>query len=164
MHRLLGFLLLLTPLSCLQTLSSNQFSAEATQPLQIWNRDNLPWGTVLIWTERTTGNSLTTGVLINKARRWVLATRHALDNAQPDRPSTGISDTVYVVWPAAEPESSQVLKTSDHYFRQRRSGQLQPARVLAEDAARDIVLLQAGTPPPERCQEIPLETGSVPPG
>ncbi|HMO37481.1 MAG TPA: hypothetical protein PKA06_15690, partial [Gemmatales bacterium] len=62
MHRLLGFLLLLTPLSCLQTLSSNQFSAEATQPLQIWNRDNLPWGTVLIWTERTTGNSLTTGV------------------------------------------------------------------------------------------------------
>jgi hypothetical protein len=166
MHRLFGFLLLLVPLWCLSQVPSSTVRA-ATNPedaINIWNTETLPWSTVLIWTERPNGTTLTTGVLINKARHWVLATHHALESNKPDGTSAGIIDTIYVVWPAAHPETGEVINTSDHYFKARREKQFKPARIIARDAVRDIVILEASTPAPEQSREVALELSSVPSG
>lgn len=169
MHRMLGLLLLFVPLWCLSHVPSFRASPDsaATQPndqINIWNAETLPWSTVLIWTERPNGNTLTTGVLINKARRWVLATHHALESKKPDGISAGIIDTIYVVWPAAQPQTGEVIKTSDHYFKARRAKQYKPARVIAQDPVRDIVILEASSPAPEHSREVALELSTVPPG
>lgn len=167
MHRLFGFLLLLVPLWCLSQApkpSSDRAATEPSDALHVWNVETLPWSTVLIWTERPNGTTLTTGVIINKARRWVLATHHALERNKPDGTSAGIIDTIYVVWPAVQSETGEIIKTSDHYFKARREKLYTPARIIAKDPVRDIVILEASTPAPKQCREISLELSTVPSG
>ncbi len=169
MHRLFGFLLLLVPLWCLTQVprassartSSDRVVTEPSDAIPIWNAETLPWSTVLIWTERPNGTTLTTGVLINKARRWVLATHHALESNKPDGTSAGIIDTIYVVWPAVQPETGEIINTSDHYFKARREKLYKPARIIAKDPVRDIVILEASTPAPEQSREVTLELSTV---
>lgn len=164
MYRVLGLLLLFVPLFCISSMQNEHDTPEKTAPIRTWNAESLPWSTVIIWTERPTGNTLTTGVLINKSKRWVLATRHALESNKPDGTPAGIIDKVYVVWAAAKPDSDELIKTSDHYFRSRRATKWQPARIIAEDSVRDIVILEAGSTPPDISREIALELNAVPSG
>lgn len=164
MHRMAGLLLLFVPLWCLSQVPSIRETTPSVEPVSLWNAETLPWSSVLIWTERPNGSALTTGVLINKARRWVLATHHALERYKPDGTSAGIIDTVYVVWPAVQPETGEIIKTSDQYFKARREKQFKPARIIAQDPVRDIVILEAGSPAPEQCREISLELSTVPSG
>jgi hypothetical protein len=57
-----------------------------------------------------------------------------------------------------------MITTSDHYFQKRRAGNWQPARVLRQDAARDVVLLEATLPPPAQSRALPLELEQLPTG
>lgn len=164
MHRMFGLLVLFVPLLCLSSGQTGQDSTEEPVPVVTWNEATLPWSTVIIWTERTSGNTLTTGVLINKSKRQVLATRHALESNNPDGTPAGIIDKVYVVWPAAKPETGELIKTSEYYFRSRRATRWQPARIVAEDPVRDVVILEAGSSPPDICRELALEHDAVPSG
>lgn len=163
MHRLLFVLLLLLPLM----LIAKQKPAPVEpppEPLQTWNPETFVWSTVLIWVERPIGTTLTTGVLIDKEKRHVLVTRHALEKLKADGSPDGLMGTVYIVWPRANAAGTGVVETSDYYFQARRKEHWQPARVLVEDPTRDLVLLQAPTPPPEQARAITLETETIPPG
>jgi hypothetical protein len=162
MHRFFGLLLLLLlPLTFLPASLVKSTDQQSPTILDTWNPESLPWSTVLIWSERTSGTVLTTGVIVNKAKRWVLATRHSLRGDTPDQPE---KHTTYVVWPASQPGSNEIIQNSDHYFQMRRRNELQPARIIAEDIVRDIVLLEAATPVPEQCREVSLELSTVPAG
>lgn len=158
MSRFAWLLLLILPLAALPTTATSPvIRQEAKEPLQTWNPDTLAWSTVLIWAERPTGITLTSGFLIDKARRRVIAARHALEDA-----STGIIPVFYVVWPSADPEGN-VISTSDHYFQEMRKKKLPAAKLIAQDASRDLVLLEAATEPPAQSEPLSLHLGVIEP-
>lgn len=165
MSRFVWVLLLLLPLLALPASTAQQsHQHEMIQPLQTWNADSLVWSTVVIWTERSAGITLTSGVLIDKDRRRILAARHALQEVNPDGSPAGMIEKIYVVWPSASSDGSGVVTGSDHYFIQRRSTTPVPARLIAQDPSRDLALLEAGTPPPSQARAISLYLGRVEPG
>ncbi|MFT3883539.1 MAG: hypothetical protein QM703_28290 [Gemmatales bacterium] len=158
MSRFAWLLLLILPLASLPTITTTPVERNTVvEPLQTWNPDSLAWSTVLIWAERPTGNTLTTGFLIDKARRRVIAARHALEDVQG-----GIIARFYVVWPAQGPDGN-VITANDHYFQEMRKNPFTPAKLIAQDASRDLVLLEAGTEPPIRSQQLSLHLGVIEP-
>jgi S1-C subfamily serine protease len=158
MSRFAWLLLLILPLAALPTTApSPVVRHEVNEPLQTWNSDNLAWSTVLIWAERPSGITLTSGFLIDKAKRRVIAARHALED-----PSTGIIPTFYVVWPSADQEGN-VISSSDHYFQEMRKKKLPAAKLIAQDATRDLVLLEAGSETPTQSQPLSLHLGAIEP-
>ncbi len=163
MSRFILLCLLLLPLLALPYSSSvRTVSSESISPLQTWNPDSLAWSTVLIWTERSSGMTLTSGFLIDKARRRVIAARHALEDLKPDGASSGMIEKFYVVWPSASPDGG-VIKESDHYFQQMRARKTPYARLIAQDASCDLVLLEAGSDPPVQSQALSLQLSAVEP-
>ncbi|HQR08260.1 MAG TPA: trypsin-like peptidase domain-containing protein [Gemmatales bacterium] len=156
MSRFAWLLLLVLPLAALPTTATLPVvRQESPKPLQTWNPDSLSWSTVLIWAERPTGITLTSGFLLNKTKRRVIAARHALED-----PSTGLIPRFYVVWPSADQEGN-VISTSDHYFQEMRKKKLPAAKLIAQDASRDLVLLEAGSEPPAQSEPLSLHLGAI---
>lgn len=158
MSRYAWLLLLVLPLAALpSTATQPVVHNDVPKPLQTWNPDSLAWSTVLVWAERPTGITLTSGFLIDKAKRRVIAARHALEDT-----TTGIISRFYIVWPRADQEGN-VITTSDDYFQEMRKKNLSPARMIAQDASRDLVLLEAGSEPPAQSQPLSLHLGVIEP-
>ena len=163
MSRIAWLMLLILPLAALPASAPQQTARQETNaPLQTWNPDNLAWSTVLIWTERSSGMTLTSGFLIDKAKRRVIAARHALQDLKPDGTDAGMIEKFYVVWPSPAPEGGVITK-SDHYFQQMRAKKAPYARLIAQDASRDLVLLEAGSDPPAQSQALSLQLNVVEP-
>lgn len=163
MHRLIYLLLLVVPLYLVMPRLAPK-PEPAAVPLQTWNPESFAWSTALIWVERPIGITLTTGVLVDVEKRLVLATRHALEKLKPDGSPDGLMETVYIVWPRINAATGGVMETSDYYFQARRSERWEAAKVIAQDASRDLVLLQAPTPPPSPSRALKLETDTISPG
>lgn len=164
MARYAWFLLLILPFLSLPGSSQREHQQESVQPLQTWNPENLAWSTVLIWAERPQGLTLTSGVLIDKARRWVLCTRHALENTAVGGSPSAIIDNFFVVWPDGTGQGREVHTGSDHYFQLKRKGALPRARFIKQDVSRDLVLLEAGNAPPANSQAVSLYQHRIEPG
>ncbi|MFO0813823.1 MAG: trypsin-like peptidase domain-containing protein [Gemmatales bacterium] len=150
--------LLVLPWACIH-IPQVEVASTPPEPLASWNASSLPWSTAIIWVERPNGITLTTGVLVDKEKRLVLATRHAVE--KPGSPTE--MDRIYVVWPDADSQG-EMITTSDHYFQKRRTGNWQPARVLRQDTSRDVVLLEATLPPPTLSRAVPLALEHFPAG
>jgi hypothetical protein len=163
MSRIAWLLLLILPFAALPASAPLRAGrSETVAPLQTWNPDSLAWSTVLIWTERSSGMTLTSGFLIDKARRRVIAARHALEDLKPDGADAGMIEKFYVVWPSPAPDGG-VIKESDYYFQQMRARKTPYARLIAQDASRDLVLLEAGSEPPAQSQALSLQMSAVEP-
>lgn len=162
MSRFAWLLLLILPLAALPTSAKPPVvRQEAREPIQTWNPDSLAWSTVLVWAERPSGITLTSGFLVDKAKRRVIAARHALEDLKPDGTS-GIIPRFYVIWPGADAEGS-VISSNDHYFQEMRKKSFSPAKLIAQDASRDLVLLEAGSEAPARSQPLSLYLGVIEP-
>lgn len=163
MARLVLICLFLLPLWAIPRATSVRSSApETVAPLSTWNTASLAWSTVLIWTERSSGVTLTSGFLIDKGRRRVIAARHALEVIKPDGSPAGMMQKFYVVWPSADAEGG-VITAGDHYFQEMRKRTLPSAKLIAQDVSRDLVLLEAGSEPPVQAQALSLHLGTVEP-
>lgn len=145
----------LLPVSRLSTETTKE-----TEPYIVWNAESLIHSTVLIWSQRPTGITMTTGVVLDKERKLILATRHAVERVDSAGKPNGLIEKIYVLWPALD-QKGKVIRTSDHYFQQMRTGKILEARVVKEDASRDIVVLKAGTSAPDYVKAIPIHQESI---
>lgn len=164
MSRIIWISLLFLPLAAIPRVVTSVPHNTAPALLYTWNSESLVWSTVLIWTERPTGLTLTSGVLIDKEKRRVLAARHALEKSADAGKDTGLMETIYVVWPEPAGDGAGVLNTSDKYFQAMRQRRIPQAKVIAQDLSRDLVLLEAGSAPPSQTRALDLHLDSVSPG
>lgn len=157
--------LALLVLPCL-LLPASKLSPESMKEVAssiVWNPESLNRSTVLIWSQRPTGITMTTGVVLDKERKLILATRHAVEKVDTSGHPDGLIEKIYVFWPALNSEG-KVIQTSDHYFQQMRMGKIPEALVVKEDQSRDIVVLKAGTSAPEHVKALPIHQESIVPG
>jgi hypothetical protein len=144
----------------------SKVSTEKTKeviPFINWNHESLIQSTVLIWSQRPTGITMTTGMVLDKERNLILATRHSVEKVDSTGKPAGLIEKVYVLWPARDQEG-KVIRTSDYYFQQMRMGKIPEAVVVKEDVSRDIVVLKAGTHAPDYVKAIPIHQEALEPG
>lgn len=155
--------LLVLPCMLLPAGKSGPVSSQAGLSQSSWNHESLTRSTVLIWSQRPTGITLTTGVVLDKERKLVLATRHALEKLDHTGNPDGFINSIYVLWPELDQEG-KLIRTSDHYFQLMRSGKLPTAKLIKEDPSRDLVILQAGTESPGYIKNVSIHQQSISPG
>ncbi len=158
---LLFLLLLVVPLVLLPGPQGASVPAGGPNDLVCLLRAKPTWGTVLIWTEKKNGRSLMTGIFLDREKRLVLAPRHSIEEMKDEGKQPVLADKFYIVWPLASSDGLNVEQLSDSYFRHMRAGRIHPARVVREDPARDLVLLEAGDPPPSQAVPIKLNLAPV---